>query len=225
MSRSDDDTAALLFTGAERMGLALAPEVCDRLGRYAAELAKWNRRINLVAAAPIAKIIEKHFLDSLTLLPLLTEQPSPDLLDVGTGAGFPGLVLKTAFSEPAVTLMEPRQKRAAFLRHIIRTLNLREVTVVEARLTAGGGTSLPQAGYHLITSRALSEIAAFLSLVSSYCLQGGRVVCMKGSRWREELEKWQQQEQGEFELIETRHCRLPFSNDYRCLMIFRRSTG
>lgn len=223
MPPPDDDPAALLRIGAEQLGLALAPEACDRLVRYAAELMKWNRRMNLVAAAPVAEIIEKHFLDSLTLLPLLTEHPSQGLLDVGTGAGFPGLVLKTALPGLAVTLVEPRQKRTAFLRHIIRTLGLRDVWIVEARLAAEGGTSLPQAGYHLVTARAVSEVAALLPLVAPYCLPGGRVICMKGSRWQEEVGKWGQQNRGEFELIGTREWRLSFSGGYRCLLTFRRA--
>jgi 16S rRNA (guanine(527)-N(7))-methyltransferase RsmG len=276
--------SALLRSGAERMGLALAPEACDRLCRYAAELEKWNRRMNLVGAAPAAEIIEKHFLDSLTLLPLLAEQPAdsgvsrgrsvefphnsesghrvplirdqrrqqcrqrglsalhqlcgqtddkgdavpcdrfpPDLLDVGTGAGFPGLVLKAVLPELAVTLVEPRRKRVDFLRHIVRTLGLREVNIVEARLDEDGKTVLPQAGYHLVTARALSEIAPFLALVAPYCLPGGRAICMKGSRWEEELNSWRQTEKGEFEMVGNREWHLPFSGDYRCLLTFRKA--
>ncbi|MDA8164372.1 MAG: 16S rRNA (guanine(527)-N(7))-methyltransferase RsmG [Desulfobacteraceae bacterium] len=205
------------------MGLSLALEAGERLGLYAAELEKWSRKMNLVGPAPLPEIIDKHFLDSLTLLPLLAEQSLPDLLDVGTGAGFPGLVLKAVLPQLAVTLVEPRQKRAAFLRHIIRTLELREIAVVEARLRTDGTTPLPRpGGYHLVTARALSEIAPFLALIAPYCLPGGHAVCMKGSRWQEELESWQQTENGEFVLAESREWRLPFSGDYRCLLLFRK---
>jgi 16S rRNA (guanine527-N7)-methyltransferase len=133
------------------------------------------------------------------------------------------LVLKAVLPELAVTLVEPRQKRADFLRHIIRTLGLREVAVVEARLAADGETPLPQAGYHLVTARALSEIAQFLALVAPYCLPGGRAVCMKGSRWEEEVETWRRQERLDFELAGSKEWRLPFSGDFRLVAVFRKA--
>jgi 16S rRNA (guanine527-N7)-methyltransferase len=216
------DPVALLRTGAERLALELSPETQVLLGRYFDELCKWNRRMNLVAMAPAAEIIDKHFLDSLTLLPLLRRQPAAELLDVGTGAGFPGMVLKAAIPELRVTLVEPRQKRAAFLRHVIRTLALQEVEVVAARLTENGETPLPLSAYALITSRALSEMAPFLTLAAPYCAPGGRVVCMKGSRGPAEYEEWQKSNGQGFRLIETQEWRLPFSDACRFLFIFQR---
>jgi len=162
--------AEILADGLARMGIVLAHEAVDRLARYFQELKKWNSTYNLVGKAPDQDLIEKHFLDSLTLLPLMQEWgcPSP-LLDIGTGAGFPGLVLKAALPELQVTLLEPRQKRVAFLKHIVRTLGLRGVTILAARLEPEGQlayaaanqastpTTLPP--HPVITSRAFTRIA------------------------------------------------------------------
>jgi 16S rRNA (guanine527-N7)-methyltransferase len=218
----NQDPTAILRSGAERLNLELSAEVANQLGRYFAELWKWNGKMNLVGAAPVLEIIDRHFLDSLTMLPFLCRQPAADLLDIGTGAGFPGLVLKTAIPELKVTLVEPRQKRAAFLRHVIRTLSLQNVEVMETRLAPNGETTLPQAAYSLITSRALSEMTPFLSLAAPYCTPGGRIICMKGIRGPAELAEWQRMDNKGLRLIETQEWHLPFSGALRLLYIFQK---
>ena len=102
---------------------------------YFAELRKWMRRINLVARETTTEqLLELHFLDSLTLAPLVAHHPNLHLLDIGSGAGFPGLVLAAVLPEARFTLIEPRQKRAVFLRHVARRLGLSYVQVVEERV-------------------------------------------------------------------------------------------
>ncbi|MFU8819302.1 MAG: 16S rRNA (guanine(527)-N(7))-methyltransferase RsmG [Desulfurivibrio sp.] len=214
----------ILTDGARRMGLPLEPAALERLLAYYAQLLKWNRKINLVAQAPELELLETHFLDSLTLLPLL---PPPDtsavplpLLDIGSGAGFPGLVLKCCLPERLdVTLVEPRQKRVAFLRQVVRTVGLGTgVRVLAQRLEPGERGSWP-----LITSRAFASIADFLALSATLSPPGGRVICMKGPRAEEELALWQQQDQADlFRLQEVRSFALPFSGAARHLLLFIR---
>ena len=125
----------ILEDGLGRLGLALDEAKVEALCVYFAELSKWNRKMNLVAHAAAQQVLEAHFLDSLTLLPFLrATDVQKKLLDVGSGAGFPGLVLKTVLPELEVTLIEPRQKRVSFLKHIIRTLGLKGVEVLAIRL-------------------------------------------------------------------------------------------
>ena len=214
----------LLAAGCEQLGLSVTSEARQALSRYLAELSKWNRRMNLVGAAPVADLIEKHFLDSLTLLPLLQQEPPADLLDVGTGAGFPGLVLKIACPSLPVTLVEPRQKRVTFLKHVIRTLGLKEVQVTAIRLDESGKVSepLPAVPYSFITSRALTEIGPFLRMVADSCASGGRVVCMKGGKGNTELEEWRRQAAGPFELAGRQEWQLPFSGASRMVLVFRK---
>lgn len=169
--------AALAIT-VERTGL-------EDLARYHTELKRWSGKMNLIAKnSPDEQILESHFLDSLTLLPLLP--PGSHLLDIGTGAGFPGLVCKAADPTLRLTLVEPREKRVSFLRHIVRTLGLSDVQIVTGRIE--DEQLLPSdAPFTHITSRAVSDIAGFLAMTERFFRPGLRVICMKGPKWQEEL--------------------------------------
>jgi 16S rRNA (guanine527-N7)-methyltransferase len=153
----------LLLAGARQLQLELSDRGLELLLAYLGELLKWRRTVNLIARdTPEAQVIENHFLDSLTLLPLLQEPPV-HLLDVGSGAGFPGLVLACVLPQARFTLVEPRQKRVSFLRHVIRTLGLRNVEVVADRIEPHS-TDWPGRFTH-ITSRAVAEPRLFLALI------------------------------------------------------------
>ena len=212
-----------LYQGCNSLGIALDAAAVERLFVYFTELLRWSRKINLIAkGTPDVEILEKHFLDSLTLLPLLATSEEPHLLDVGTGAGFPGLVCKAVRPELTVTLLEPRLKRVSFLRHIIRTLNLSGVSVLAGRVE--DEILLPaNPVFTHITSRAVTDIAEFLRMVSRLCDQGTTVICMKGPRWQEELHSLQ-----ECSPTVALHHRLtierelPFSHARRALLTFSR---
>lgn len=215
----------LFREGLAGLGLSLAEPQIEQLARYFQELKKWNSRFNLVAQADDRQLVESHFLDSLTLLPLLDPCPEPGLVDVGSGAGFPGLVLKIARPDLLVTLVEPRQKRTAFLRQVIRTLGLQGITVRETRLEkaapefAHWRNAIP-----LFTSRAFTAIAGFLELCAPFSAPGGRVICMKGRKAEAELAEWRaQQPDSPFLLAETLATTLPFSGTPRKLLLFTKS--
>ncbi len=159
------DSRELLAQGAIGLGIDLDDEALDRLTTYLAELMRWSRRINLIARdTSVNQAIELHFLDSLTLLPLLRASEAPiHLLDVGSGAGFPGLVLACALAEARFTLAEPRQKRVTFLRHLIRILGLANAEVVADRIEPH--VHAWQGRFTHITARAVAEPALFLPLV------------------------------------------------------------
>ena len=210
-----------LSRGCQLLGLDQPDEVAlERLHTYFSELKKWSRKVNLIAKGTSDReIVEKHFLDSLTLLPSITGA-KPHLLDIGTGAGFPGLVCKAAEESLRVTLVEPRLKRVLFLRHIIRTLGLSNVTVLECRaedeqLVAGANQ------FSHITSRAVTEIKPFLHLCEPLAGPSTQVVCMKGPKWQEELEKYQNAEDGlPFAYSSRSEYILPVSSSTRNIMIF-----
>jgi len=181
-----DDCRDLLEAGLASLGIDSPAGSGERLARYFEELKKWSRRINLIAKGTAdQQIIENHFLDSLTLLPLLTGT-APHLLDIGSGAGFPGLVCKAARPELTVTLVEPRAKRVSFLSHVVRTLGLDGVTILACRVE--DEARLPSAKvFTHITCRAVSEIGPFLKMVERFAPAGPQVICMKGPKWQEEL--------------------------------------
>ena len=171
------DSRDLLVRGGAQLGLAMDVAGVERLLVYLAELMKWSRRVNLIARdTPEAQVVETHFLDSLTLLPFLDGAGEVHLLDVGSGAGFPGLALACVRPDARFTLCEPRQKRVSFLRHVVRTLGLANVEVVADRVEAHA--SAWQGRFTHITSRAVAEPAAFLPLVRPLVTPATRVLLM-----------------------------------------------
>jgi len=218
----EDEAVRHLNHGLHALGFKPLPASClSQLWRYFAELEKWNRKMNLVAKAAEMDILETHFLDSLTLLPEISDGP---LLDVGSGAGFPGLVLKIASPALSVTLLEPRQKRVSFLQHVIRSLHLTGIEVVADRLAADDQDFVQKHGqFPTITSRALAEIDPFLALVEPISPPEGRVLCMKGPRCDEELAAWQQHSPFSPFIVERSvHFSLPFSGAGRNLVVFKK---
>lgn len=166
--------------------LQLSAAALGRLEAYWLQLRKWNQKINLIAKGTTdEEIVENHFVDSLTLLPLLAGD-DVHLVDIGSGAGFPGLVVKAARPDIRLTLVEPRQKRVAFLSHIVRTLQLSDVAILACRVEERQQfVSLPPVTH--ITSRAVSDIGGFLAMTEPFFMPGLKVICMKGPKWQEEL--------------------------------------
>jgi 16S rRNA (guanine527-N7)-methyltransferase len=210
----------LLSQGARQLGIVLEAEASERLLIYLAELVKWSRRINLIARdTPEAQIIENHFLDSLTLLPLVQGQEqgqgleSVHLLDVGTGAGFPGLVLAAVLPEARFTLVEPRVKRVSFLRHLIRTLGLTNTVLVADRVEAF--TPDWQGRFTHITCRAVAEPGLFLPLVRPLVNLETRVLLMLTRT--QALDGIEQLPSGRWRIVDTLTLTLPFSRAPRVL--------
>ena len=212
------------------MGLSLdnQPEALSRLALYFHELKKWNRKINLIARTlNDHQILENHFLDSLTLLSFLDleNQEQEIVLDVGTGAGFPGLVIKTVCPLLPVVLIEPRRNRYYFLKHIVRVLDLQGVELLNVRIEETTELEeLSERKFSFITSRAFTDIDQFIRLTSPYLLRGGRIVCMKGPGAEKELDTLVRKGLAEkFYVVETKKLQLPFSKAERILIFIKRS--
>ena len=127
------ENAGLREAARELLGIDLNQRQLGAFSWYAAELIAWNRRFNLTAITDPAQIEIKHFLDSLTCLLAMGPNPEGRLVDVGTGAGFPGLPLKIAYPQLRITLVESTGKKASFCRHVAQSLRLENVLVVHAR--------------------------------------------------------------------------------------------
>jgi len=207
--------AAALMEGGLRLGVPLSPHTVARLVLYLQELIRWNARVNLTGHATQADIINKDFLDSLAAAPFIKPdprliRPGPGLraLDVGTGAGFPGLVLKIQDPDLAVTLLEPSQKKAAFLHHIIGLLGLSGVTVLIARVE-----DLEQeqaAPFNLVTTRAVSP-ELVLKEAPRLLAPGGQVLLFRASPMSEVPSGYR--------LLRETSFTLPFTNDPRTLTL------
>jgi 16S rRNA (guanine527-N7)-methyltransferase len=224
------DVKNFLSQGIGRMGLSLdnQPEALTRLCLYFAELKKWNSKVNLVSRSlDDQQTLENHFLDSLTLLELLPREAQvlETILDVGTGAGFPGMVLKAVCPALSVTLMEPRKNRFFFLKHIARVLQLKGVEILNARLEEKGKVKeLADRKFSFITSRAFTDTLKFISLTGPYLKKEGRIVLMKGPGVVHELDEPVKGEMDEnFFVSEVKKIYLPFSRRESLLVSIRRT--
>lgn len=211
----------LFHRGFDHLGIDPQIGIIEQLAQYCHELIKWNKKVNLIAKnTPVPDIIEKHFLDSLTLYPVLqTRVPERGkLLDVGSGAGFPGLVVKIVSPARPVVLLEPRQRRATFLNHIIRTLQLQDVQVCQQRTDELVSSAHEQ--YAVITGRAVADVASFLDMVQCLAGSGTLIACMQGASGRSQWENVDDSQ--DYAKVASEHFRLPFSGAERSILLFRK---
>ncbi|XCN71740.1 MAG: 16S rRNA (guanine(527)-N(7))-methyltransferase RsmG [Candidatus Electrothrix aestuarii] len=222
------------LSGLNTLGLSLPQEQLDGLLLYCQELQKWSQRINLIARNTSARdIVEKHFLDSLTLLPIIQQYSAENgqdknarstLMDVGTGAGFPGLVLAAALPELTVTLVEPRQKRVSFLRHIVRTLGLANVQIMDQRIEQDQIWDGPE--YSFVTSRAVAAKETFLPMIEGVASRNTVVIMMGATGEAPKANQDGQGEQGAPGWISLGEHKfsLPFSGDPRVLTLLQKAS-
>ncbi|MCR9175005.1 MAG: 16S rRNA (guanine(527)-N(7))-methyltransferase RsmG [Alphaproteobacteria bacterium] len=159
--------------------LQIDAEALARLSAYVDLLIKWQKRINLVAPKTLDEVWRRHILDSAQLLPLMAESPGP-VLDLGSGAGFPGLVL-AVLGRGDITLVESDRRKAAFLSEAARVTGA-QVTVECCRIE-----SLKPIRAGLITARALAPVSKLLEYAKSYSDDSTRYLFLKGERVEEEL--------------------------------------
>ena len=161
-------------------GLQLGETEIERFRTYTVELLRWNERVNLTRITEPREVVIRHFLDSLACVQAF-EAPPASLIDVGAGAGFPGVPLKIAWPHIPVTLCESTGKKTAFLDHLAGALGLEGVAVVTARAEELGRNPAHRERYDAVLARAV----AALNVLSEYCLPlcrvGGRFVAPKGA--------------------------------------------
>jgi len=172
--------AAALAAGVESLHLPLAPGVYEKLLEYLALIDKWNRVYNLTAVRAREQMVTQHLLDSLAVAPHLR---GTTLLDVGSGAGLPGIPLALARPTWHVTLLEANQKKSAFLQQAAIELALANVDVAHARVEAWQASRT----YDVVIARAFSDLAQFVQLAGRHLAPGGVLAAMKGTYPDEEL--------------------------------------
>lgn len=175
-----------LAQGCEELGIPLTDKQLDQLCTYAELLVEWNTKINLTAITAPEDIVSKHFLDSLTALQ--TEKVAGKVIDVGTGAGFPGLVLKIARPDIELTLLDSLNKRLTFLKEVVSQLGLEGVCFVHARAEDGGSNPLYRGKFDTAVSRAVANMTVLAELCIPFLKKGGHFLALKGPLAGEELE-------------------------------------
>lgn len=179
---------SVLLSGAQQYNLTLTEVQLAAFERYSQELISWNQRANLTGIIEPDEIAVKHFLDSLSLYPLLAELPSTlSLIDVGTGAGFPGVPLKLVLPELRLTLLEATAKKTAFLHHLIQVLNLTDVTVLTARAEEAGRQPNQRERYDVATARAVAPLRELAEYILPFVKRGGLAIVQKGQHPVDEL--------------------------------------
>jgi len=164
---------------------ALDPDSTDRLLRFLEELLRWNVKHNLTAITAPEEALEKHLVDSLSLLPLVKHQAR--VLDVGSGAGLPGLVLKCARPDIQLLSVDAVGKKISFQRHVIRLLGLTGAKAEQLRIELLAERPQHRKAFDLAVFRALGRLELFLPPLVPCLADGGRVVAMKGPEGRAEL--------------------------------------
>ena len=172
-------------------GVGLDGEITDRLNRYGNLLLSRNETVNLTAITQPREVLYKHFYDCILFLKAVGLPCGASLIDVGTGAGFPGLVLKIVRPDLRVTLLDSLQKRLTFLEDVIAELGLEGVTTLHARAEDAGKDPRYREQYDVSCARAVAP----LGRLSEYCLPfvkvGGSFVAMKGASANEEASEAQ----------------------------------
>jgi len=207
--------------GCLALGVTVAPDVPERLYRLMGELLKWNAKVNLTAITAPDEVLEKHFLDSLAVLPEMDGATS--VLDVGAGAGFPGLPLKIARADLAVTMVDAVGKKVGYIKAMAATPGLGLGGTKGVHTRAEGkpeAEGLPLA--ERVVARAFMDLPDWLGLAPAYLAPGGRVVAMLGKGLTEPELRTQAQARG-LVLVGSRDYRLPFSKAERQVAVFARA--
>lgn len=160
----------LLVEGAETFGVHLEKETVEAFDLFLKELLKWNQKINLTAIRSETGIITKHFLDSLSIHPYL--EKSSSLLDIGSGAGFPGIPLKIAEPTLEITLIDSVRKKVDFQRHILRSLGLKGMEAIHGRVQETEILIRMEGRFDRVVSRAFSHLQTFLHLAYPFLKKG-----------------------------------------------------
>jgi 16S rRNA (guanine527-N7)-methyltransferase len=182
----------LLARGAPELGLSLDADQLAHFETYYRELADWNGRTNLTSVIQYEEVQVKHFLDSLTVLPAIGSSLATNsrVVDVGAGAGFPGLPLKLVWPDIHLTLVESTGKKATFLRHMVEILDLPETEVRTGRAEELAHYPDLRGSYDLALARGLARLPTLLEYTLPFTCRGGTVAAWKhgGDGLRAELD-------------------------------------
>jgi 16S rRNA (guanine527-N7)-methyltransferase len=208
----------IVCQGAKTFGLHLSSDEIISLELYAAELKKWNSKVNLTAITKDEEIAVKHFVDSLAMAPFISA--SDRLLDIGSGAGLPIIPLKILRPDIPMVSVDAVAKKIHFQRHIIRILNLQNIEAVHSRVEEFHKTH--RHSFNIITSRAFTRLDRFVSLAAPLLSEGGVLIAMKGDQAECEIAASDEIfEAGGFTVTSIHRYSLPFGMGERALTFIK----
>ena len=199
----------------KELNITLSEKQLDQLEKYYQLLIEWNQKINLTRIMDKEEVYLKHYYDSLTITKVVDLKEVNTLCDVGTGAGFPGIVLKIMFPNLKVTLIDSLQKRVNYLNEVIKELDLKDITAIHTR-----GEDY-QGQFDVVVSRAVANIEKLVGYTMHLVSQEGIFVAMKGNIEEELTPEVRQKIERKYKIIEEHKFNLPIENSKRCLLVLK----
>jgi 16S rRNA (guanine527-N7)-methyltransferase len=181
-----DQEGLLLRKNARQLGIELNEQQLALFDVYKNELLQWNAKTNLISENSSREIITRHFLDSLTALQFI-QRPAAMMIDVGCGAGFPGIPLKIAQPSLQIYLLETNRKKVSFLKHIIRLLNLSQAVVLHDRVENIIKGDSWKEKFDILISRAAFKLSELLPQGEYFLVPEGKLIALKGPNVDEEF--------------------------------------
>lgn len=209
------------FEELKKLGINLTNDQIDKLARFYQLLVNWNEKINLTTIIKEEEVYLKHFYDSLTLIKVVDLRQPLTVLDVGTGAGFPGIVLKIVFPNLKITLLDSLTKRINYLNEIIKELDLHDIETVCSRCEEY--TKINREKYDLVVARAVSHLKILSEMIIPTVKVNGYFIAMKANL-NDELEKTiPMLKKLNSELKEIKEFSLPIENSKRTLVVIKKN--
>lgn len=206
----------LIRQGVDKLDLKLPALIIDKLITYHDLLIKWNKVYNLTAITNSEEIIKKHILDSLSIIKYIDDLENINIIDVGSGAGLPGIIISIVRPDLKITVLDSNSKKTAFSQQVKISLNLNNLNVVNNRAE----NYLPQELYNIIISRAFASLTDYVDLVKHMLAPAGVILAMKGKLPNEEILEFNNNKDkyGNFMISDTIKVRVPFLTDSRYLI-------
>lgn len=197
------------------ININITEEQLSKLDKFHKLLLEWNEKINLTRITEEKEVYLKHFYDSLTLNKAVDLKKVDTLCDVGTGAGFPGIVLKIVFPNLKITLIDSLQKRVNYLNEIIKELDLKEIEAIHVRGEEHKGK------YQIVTSRAVANIEKLVNYTMHLVEKNGLFIAMKGNIEEELTKEVENKLSKKYKIIKIDKFNLPIENSARSLVIIK----
>lgn len=172
---------------ATQFGIELSEEQQNQFYNYMELLLEWNEKMNLTAITKQEEILTKHFIDSLSIAPYISSNDK--ILDIGTGAGFPGIPIKIILPQNSVILLDSLNKRINFLNEVIKELKLKNVQAIHGRAEEFNNINGERESYDIVVSRAVAKLNVLLEYMLPFVKIGGKCICMKSMDIEQEIEE------------------------------------
>ena len=199
----------------KKINISLSNKQLDQLEKFYNLLVEWNQKINLTRIIEKEEVYLKHFYDSLTLNRVVDLKNVDTLCDIGTGAGFPGIVLKIAFPNLKVTLVDSLQKRVNYLNEVIKELELDNIEAIHVRGEEFKGS------FDVVTSRAVANIEKLVNYTMHLISKDGVFVAMKGDIDNELTSEIEKKLNKKYRIIQIEKFLLPYEDSNRSLIVMK----